>query len=81
MVELDKDRVELIKNSQIELLEFNANCEIAIEEAKARSWSSMAQSITNFQTQLNEVIAKRLAIIEKGSISIVKEIEGFYKEL
>lgn len=81
LAELDKDRVELIKNSQIELLEFNANCEIAIEEAKARSLSSMAQSITNFQTLLNEVIAKRLAIIEKGSISIVKEIEGFYKEL
>lgn len=81
LAELDKDRVELIKNSQIELLEFNANCEIAIEEAKARSLSSMAQSITNLQTQLNEVIAKRLAIIEKGSISIVKEIEGFYKEL
>lgn len=79
--ELDKDRVELIKNSQIELLEFNANCEIAIREANARSLSSMAQSIANFQTQLNEVTAKRLEIIEKGSISIVKEIEEFYKEL
>lgn len=81
LAELDKDRVELIKNSQIELLEFNANCEIAIREANARSLSSMAQSIANFQTQLNEVTAKRLEIIEKGSISIVKEIEEFYKEL
>ena len=81
LAELDKDRVELIKNSQIELLEFNTNCEIAIREANARSLNSMAQSIANLQTQLNEITAKRLEIIEKGSISIVKEIEGFYKEL
>lgn len=81
LAELDKERVELIKNAQIELLEFNTNCEIAIREANARSLNSMAQSIANFQTQLNEVTAKRLEIIEKGSIPIIKEIEQYYKEL
>lgn len=81
LAEMDKERVELIKNSQLELLEFNTNCQIAIEEAKARSLNSMAQTIVNLQTQLNEVASKRLEIIEKGSIPIIKEIEGFYYEL
>ena len=81
LAEMDKERVELIKNSQIELLEFNTNCQIAIEEAKARSLNNMAQTIVNLQTQLNEVAVKRLEIIEKGSIPIIKEIESFYNEL
>ena len=81
LAEMEQERVELIKNSQLELLEFNTNCQIAIEEAKAGSLNNMAQTILNLQTQLNEVAAKRLEIIEKGSIPIIKEIETFYSEL
>lgn len=81
LAEMEKERVELIKNSQIELLEFNTNCQLAIEEAKARSLNNMAQTIVNLQTQLNEVAVKRLEIIEKGSVPIIKEIESFYDEL
>lgn len=79
--EMESERVELMKNAQIDLFEFNTNCQLAIEEAKARSLNSMAQTIMNLQTQLNEVGIKRLEIIEKGSLSIIKEIEGFYSEL
>ena len=74
LAELDKDRVELIKNSQIELLEFNANCEIAIREANARSLSSMAQSIANFQTQLNEVTDKKCSYCNEDAKYEVKMI-------
>lgn len=79
--EMDKERVELIKNSQLELLRFNTNCQITIEEAKIRNLNSMAQSIVNLQTRLNEVAFKRLEIIEKGSMPIIKEIEVFYNKL
>ena len=78
---MDKDKVELIKNSQIELLQFNAECQIAINEAKVRGLNNMAQTIVNLQTQLNEITAKRIEIIEKGSLIVIKEIESFYDEL
>ena len=81
LAEMEIERIDLIKKAQIELLELNTNCEIAIEEAKAKSLYSMAQTIANLQTQLNEMAAKRLEIIEKGSIPIIKEIETFYDEL
>lgn len=81
LAEMESERVDLIKNAQIDLLEFNTNCQIAIEEARARSLNSMAQAITNLQTQLNEVGVKRLEIIEKGSMSLIEDIEHFYGEL
>ena len=81
LAEMDKDKVELIKNSQIELLQFNAECQIAINEAKVRGLNNMAQTIVNLQTQLNEITAKRIEIIEKGSLIVIKEIESFYDEL
>lgn len=81
LAEMDKDKVELIKNSQIELLQFNAECQIAINEAKVRGLNNMAQTIVNLQTQLNEITAKRIEIIEKGSLIVIKEIEAFYDEL
>ncbi|WP_455542937.1 lecithin retinol acyltransferase family protein [Intestinibacter sp.] len=81
LAQMEQDRVNLIKESQIELLEFNTNCQIAIEQAKARSLDHMAQTIVNLQQQLNEVASKRLDIIEQGSLPIIKEIEEFYTEL
>ena len=81
LAEMDKERVELIKNSQIELLQFNTECQMAINEAKVRGFNNMVQTIVNLQTQLNEITAKRVEIIEKGSLPIIKEIESFYEEL
>jgi hypothetical protein len=81
LASMDHERIELMKNAELELLEFNATSQIAIEEAKARGFNVMAQSIVLMQERLNEIAEQRLQIIEKGSMIIVKEIENFYKEL
>lgn len=78
---MENERIELMKNARLDILEFETQCGIALEEAKARGLNVMAQTIINMQDKLNEVAEKRLQIIEKGSLQIIKEIEAFYEEL
>lgn len=75
------ERIEMMKNARLDILEFELKSKLALEEAKAKGLHYMAQTIINMQEKLNEVAEKRLAIIERGSIQIIKEIEGFYEEL
>ena len=41
----------------------------------------MAQTILAVQERLNEIADKRMQIIEKSSLTVVKEIESYYAEL
>lgn len=77
----ENERIELMKNARLDILEFEYKSNIALEEAKAKGLNYMAQTIVAMQEKLNEVAEKRLAIIEKGSLQIIKEIEAFYDEL
>ena len=77
----ENERIELMKNARLDMLEFEYKSNIALEEAKAKGLNYMAQTIVAMQEKLNEVAEKRLAIIEKGSLQIIKEIEVFYDEL
>lgn len=79
--ELETERIELRKQAQKEILREQADAQIAIEEAKAKGFTVMAQTILTLQEKLNEVAEKRLLIIEKASMPIIKEIEQFYGEL
>lgn len=78
---MENERIVLMKNARLELLEFETQSNIALEEAKAKGLNFMAQTIIAMQDRLNEVAEKRLQIIEKGSLQIIREIESFYKEL
>jgi hypothetical protein len=78
---MENERIVLMKNARLELLEFETQSNIALEEAKAKGLNFMAQTIIGMQDRLNEVAEKRLQIIEKGSLQIIKEIESFYNEL
>lgn len=81
LAEMDTERVELIKQAQIELMNNQAECQAFIEEARARGFMSMAQSIATLQSKLNEIAENRLKIIENASISEIRNIENFYNEL
>ena len=78
---MENERIELMKNAKLELLEFETKSKLALEEARARGLYNMAQTIIAVQDKLTEVAERRLQIIENGSIQIVKEIETFYQEL
>ena len=81
LADKENERIELMKNARLDMLEFEYKSNIALEEAKAKGLNYMAQTIVAMQEKLNEIAEKRLAIIEKGSLQIIKEIEGFYDEL
>lgn len=78
---METERIELMKQARLDILEYETQSNIALEEARARGLTMMAQTIVAMQDKLNEVAEKRLLIIEKGSLQVVKEIESFYNEL
>lgn len=79
--EMETERVELIKQAQMELLRDEAEAKILVEEAKAKGFTVMAQTIMAMQEQLTQITNNRIEIIERASLPIVKDIENMYKEL
>lgn len=79
--EMETERVELIKQAQMELLRDEAEAKILVEEAKAKGFTVMAQTIIAMQEQLTQITNNRIEIIERASLPIIKDIENMYKEL
>ncbi|MEH7334852.1 lecithin retinol acyltransferase family protein [Neobacillus drentensis] len=77
----ENERIEILKNARLDLMEFEVKSTMAIEEAKAKGLDLMAQTLVAMQAKLNEVAEKRIEIIERGSLQIVHDIESFYEEL
>ena len=78
---METERVELIKQAQMELLRDEAEAKILVEEAKAKGFTVMAQTIMAMQEQLTQITNNRIEIIERASLPIIKDIENMYKEL
>jgi len=81
LANMETERIEIMKQARLDILEYETHSQIALEQAKAQGLGVMAQMIITMQDKLNEVAEKRLQIIEKGSIQIIKEIETFYEEI
>ncbi|MCE5221191.1 MAG: lecithin retinol acyltransferase family protein [Clostridium sp.] len=81
LANMEKERIDLMTNAQIDVLEKEYYCKVALEEAKARGFNNIANTIVGMQDKLNEVAEKRMQIIEKGSLQIIGQVENFYKEL
>ncbi|MCB2299520.1 hypothetical protein [Clostridium tagluense] len=78
---MENERIVLMNNARLELLEFETQSNIALEQSKAKGLNFMTQTIIAMQDRLTEVAEKRLQIIEKGSLQIIREIDFFYDEL
>lgn len=81
LANMETERIKIMKQARLDILEYETQSQIALEQAKAQGLGGMAQMIITMQDKLNEVAEKRLQIIEKGSIQIIKEIETFYDEI
>lgn len=81
LAHMETDRIEIMKQARLDILQFETESQIALEQARAQGLTVMAQTILTLQEKLNEVAEKRLLIIEKGSLQVVKDIENFYDEL
>ena len=78
---MKRERQELMHKAQIEFLQAHYDCEEALVQAKVKGFAATAEMIVRMQSKLTEIAETRMAIIEKGSLSIVKDIENFYDEL
>ncbi len=81
MADKELERIEYMKNAQIDMLTFQTNSQIALEQAKAQGLSVMTEIILDMQDKLNGIAEKRLEIMKSGSLRLVKEIELLYGEL
>ena len=81
LANMETERIEVMKQARLDILEYETQSQIALEQAKAQGLGAMAQMIIAMQDKLNEIAEKRLQIIEKGSIPVIKDIETFYDEI
>ena len=72
LANMETERIEVMKQARLDILEYETQSQIALEQAKAQGLGAMAQMIIAMQDKLNEIAEKRLQIIEKGSIPVLK---------
>lgn len=77
----DEERIRLMKEAQLEIINAQKESQIAIEEARVREMNTIAEQLVALQDKMLEVAQKRLMIIEEGSMPLVREIEAFYNEV
>ena len=81
MADREKERIELMRDAQLELIKAQTMSQMAVEEARAKGMTAMAEQLVVLQAQMLDVAKKRITIIEKGSMQIIGEIEAFYAEV
>ena len=77
----DVERIRLMKEAQLEIINAQRDSQIAIEEARVNGLNTIAVQLVALQDKMLDVAQKRLLIIEEGSMPIVREIETFYDEI
>ena len=78
---MERERQELMHKAQMEFLQAHYDCEEALVQAKVKGFAATAEMIVRMQSKLTEIAETRMAIIEQGSLPIIKDIEKFYEEL
>ena len=79
--EIENERIELMRQAQLDIIEAQKESRIAQEQARAEGFVRVAEAITAMQERLDELAQRRLAIIEGGTLQAVREAEEFYAEL
>ena len=81
LAEKEAERIELMRDAQLELIKAQTISQAAIEKARVEGMTAMANQLVVLQERMLDVAKKRIAIIEEGSLPIVREIEKFYDEV
>lgn len=81
LADKENERIELMKDARLEVLDREKDFSIAVEQAKALGFQCAAKALIELRSQLNELDNKRFALIEKGTLLAVKEVEQHYQML
>jgi hypothetical protein len=81
VAKLENERVELVKNAQRELLQLNAQLEVAMIEARCRGFQAMQGAMMNMLKEVNILAEERLVLLENGSREQVQKVEAMYADI
>ena len=81
MADKERERIELMRDAQLELLKAQAMTQMAIDEARTKNMKAFAEQLAALQEKMLEVAKNRIVIIEEGSLPMIREIEAFYEEV
>lgn len=81
VAKLENERVELVKDAQRELLQLNAQLEVAMIEARCKGFQAMQGAMMNMLREVNILAEERLVLLENGSREQVQKVESMYAEL
>lgn len=81
LADKEAERIELMRNAQLDLIKAQAMSQMAIDEARIRQMPLITEQLILLQEKMTEVAQKRIELIEVGALPIIKEIESFYKEI
>ena len=81
VAKLEKERVDLVKNAQLELMEVNARLEAVMIEARCKGFQAMQGSMIQMLKEVNHLAEERLVLLENGSQEQIKKVETMYADL
>ena len=81
LAEKETERIELMRDAQLEILKAQTMSQIAIEKARVEGMTQTVNQLVALQEKLTELAEKRIMIIEKCSLPVIREIETFYNEV
>ena len=81
VAKLENERVDLVKNAQLELMEVNARLEAVMIEARCKGFQAMQGSMMQMLKEVNLLAEERLVLLENGSQEQVQKVEAMYADL
>ncbi|MRT38729.1 hypothetical protein GJV03_16285 [Acinetobacter sp. RIT698] len=78
---LENERVDLVKNAQLELMEVNARLEAVMIEARCKGFQAMQGSMMQMLKEVNHLAEERLVLLENGSQEQIQKVELMYADL
>ncbi|MEX5380040.1 hypothetical protein [Acinetobacter towneri] len=81
VAKLENERVDLVKNAQLELMEVNARLEAVMIEARCKGFQAMQGSMMQMLKEVNHLAEERLVLLENGSQEQIQKVESMYADL
>jgi hypothetical protein len=81
VAKLENERVDLVKNAQLELMQVNARLEAVMIEARCKGFQAMQGSMLQMLKEVNHLAEERLVLLENGSQEQIQKVESMYADL
>lgn len=81
MADKEKERIELMRDAQIDLIKAQALSQTMIEEARRKGMLEFAKQFVEIQEKMIDVAKMRIEIINQCTMPVILDIENFYFQI